>query len=295
MLPLHLALFNDNIDEVIVNNLIKENPTGLLCKDRLGRTPLVLKGKATVSCFNAALALEKAWISKREEEAFQLKLSSEKQMHEKKVKEIKEEANALFRDLTGNEIEVLEKCDEVSAKETQILEMKLAAIDLASQNESAVHNLELHQISSKDDAQEIAWLNALITKQNREISGLNQKVKQQKTKISDLKVSRKAGKASLTTQKEISTDLQMHVDTLNKNITHLQQTICLQYKISSHVDTMKRQQQVCDLLTSQIRNLEMELKKSRNRENHPGDPGHQVDSNWTKNFSTIFNNITNVV
>jgi len=114
MLPLHIALSNDNIDEVIIKKLIQENPKGLLHKDLCGRTPLAIKGEVTASCFSAALELEKINISRKEKESFQQKLSFEKEMHTEKIKEIKNEVDALFRNFTGKEIEYLEKLDVIS-------------------------------------------------------------------------------------------------------------------------------------------------------------------------------------
>jgi len=104
MLPMHLALTNDDIDDRIIKELMKETPKGLLSKDQFEKASIALRREAAVSCVDAALALEKISISKREKESSQLKPSPEKELYNKKIKEIDDEVNALFRDFTGSEI-----------------------------------------------------------------------------------------------------------------------------------------------------------------------------------------------
>merc|ERR1719491_2521358 len=123
----------------------------------------------------------------------------------------------------------------ISMKEIEILEMKLSQIDLVSQSDSSEHSLEIQKKNSREDAQEIVWLHALTTQQNREINEQNQKIKGQSKKISELKVSKKSMKKSLKIQKEISSDLRSEVDDLHRNISHLQNTFDLQSKIAFQV------------------------------------------------------------
>jgi len=48
MLPLHLALRNEEVDDEVVKCLVKGNPRGLLVKDNKGRIPVEMKGGSTL-------------------------------------------------------------------------------------------------------------------------------------------------------------------------------------------------------------------------------------------------------
>merc|ERR1712129_408898 len=48
MLPLHLALRNEEVDDEVVKCLVKGNPRGLLVKDNKGRLPVEMKGGSTL-------------------------------------------------------------------------------------------------------------------------------------------------------------------------------------------------------------------------------------------------------
>jgi len=155
MLPMHLALKNNKVDDTFLRALLNAYPRGIQRKDKKGRVPLEMKGEAIFDCWKLALDMERKKIRSEEKKLCETKLLSERGLIEERSKYFDETQAEL---IMCKEISEKLKHDcsakdkEIEAQRSLILDVKE---DLITQKiETKKHKLSVKLLKAQEETHE---------------------------------------------------------------------------------------------------------------------------------------------
>ena len=103
MLPLHLIMKNDEVDDTFLRAMLNAYPRGIQRRDRKGRVPLEMKGKAIFECWKLALDTERKKIRAEEKKMYETRVLSERELFEKEIVALQDELETNRKDGVDNE------------------------------------------------------------------------------------------------------------------------------------------------------------------------------------------------
>lgn len=176
MLPLHLALRNDEVDNTFLLRLLNMYPNGIQIRDKRGRVPLEMRGRAIFDCWQLALDTERRKIKAEEKKFYESKLSSEKEILEKEITKLQNDMETLTMSFSKQKAE-----DEDDVREEE------PTISMKNDIEESPKYLELRNISKEQkemidvQVKELATQGELIKKLRTQIDVQEEHLRRIKT------------------------------------------------------------------------------------------------------------------